>query len=243
MLAAAALRLAAVEALCPTAAAAPDGPWPTMARHRVYDSVMVAVDQLDGEKPFTPTLSVFTEDTRLTRRGPTATSVTGDARTDLVVIAELSIAAESEGESFADAMVEGDATARLALEALTAQVQSVLTRAPQSAGLRRIMKSVEEMRVEPFSLPQFGLRYLRNTITFTCAIASDKWTDEAGLPEPARSLAMDLPDGSYAKAKLAELAVLFAATSRDALASLDFAASLNGEPAITPVPSQPETTP
>lgn len=241
MLAAAALRLCVVEALAPTACIASGVGFPTMAEHRVYDSAAIGVGDLQEGAPYTPAISVYTEDTRIERRGQTAPSVIGNATTDLVVVVELAERARDEtgaeltlanGNIATDAVINGDALQRLVLEALSAQVRAHLVRAPASAGLRRIMKAVASTRIEPFGLPQYGIRFMRNVITFSLEIADDKFTDDAGLPEPMRSAAADLPDGSYAKAQLAKLALAFGATSRDALEGFNLTATANDSPAM-----------
>lgn len=248
MLAAAALRLAAIEALCPTAAIASGAGFPTLAQHRVYDSRAISSADLEAGAAFTPSLSVYTEDTRIERRGDGATSAIGFASTDLVIIAELCEVArdetgapirEASGNVAADAVINGDAKMRIVLEALTAQARAVLVRAPAGAGLRRIMKSAPRVRIEPFGLPDYGVRFMRNVMTFSCDIADDKFTDLAGLPEPMRSVADDLPDGSYAKARLAELAAAFAATTRAQIEAITLRTAVDGVPAMpfgTPAP-------
>lgn len=243
MLAAAALRLAVVEALCPTAAIASGNGFPTLARHRVYDSVQVGIDDLDRTLPWTPVLSVYTEDTRISRRGDNSSSVIGNPRTDLVVVAELAEMARDvdgkpltavDGSLATDAVINGDTRARLVLDALAAQARAVLVRAPIGFGARRVLKAVHEVSIEPFNLPQYSLRWARLVVRLSCDIADDKFTDDAGLPEPMKSVLADLPDGSYAKAKLAELGAAFLATGRDALDMFSLTATGDGQPVVTP---------
>ncbi|MEP9378390.1 hypothetical protein ABLE91_16865 [Aquabacter sp. CN5-332] len=234
MLAAAALRLAAIEALCPTAAIDSGEGFPTLALHRVYDSRAISSAELEAGSPFTPTLSVFTEDTRIERRGAGATSAIGNASTDLVVVAELAELArdEANGNLDTDAVINGDAEMRIVLEALTAQARSVLVRQPAGDAFRRIMKAAPLVRIEPFGLPQYGVRFMRNVMTFTFEIADDKFTDAAGLPEPMASVAAALPDGSYAKQRLAQLAAAFSATAREQLEAIGITVTANDAPAM-----------
>lgn len=246
MLAAAALRLAVIEALCPTAAllAPPDAPipFPTLAGCHVYDSVAISAEQLDeGDDlmtgpAWTPCVSVYTETTTIRRRGDTSTSAIGNPETDLVFVIELAERAEgaAAGMVDTDAVVNGDALAQLTLAALTAQVREIVVRAPRGAGLRRIMAAAPLIKIEPFGIPEFGVRYMRNVMTVTCQIADDKFTDEPGLPEPLRSLAADLPEGSYAKAKLIELGAAFRATTREQLEAIAIHATANDRPVIRP---------
>ena len=208
MLAAEAMRLAAIETLCPTAAKASDSGWPTMARHRVYDSVGIMPEEIEAGAPYTPCLSVFTDEVRVERRGETASSAIGAATAVLIVVAELAVTATDEAGAQmmppqTVPLAEGDAQARLVLGALCAQVRKALVYAEAGTIFRSIVASVEDLRVEPFTLPQFDIRWMRSTMRFTCRIRDDKFTDAAGLPEPTRSLFQALPEASYAKAKLA----------------------------------------
>lgn len=169
------------------------------------------------------------------RRGGIATSAIGDATIDLIIVAEIAERATDAEGDFAEAVVEGDARMRLTLEALGAQVRKTLTHSERGAGLRRVLKAITSVKVEPFALPEYGVRILRDVITFSCEIADDKYTDAPGLPEPLKRVAEDLPAGSYAKAKLTELGNLFLATERTPLAGFNLHPTTgDGTPAITP---------
>lgn len=231
MLAAEAMRLAAVETLCPTACKSTDLGWPTLARHRVYDSKGILPDEVEPDAAYTPCLALYTDDVRIERRGESAPSSIGFVTAVLVVVAELAVAdTDEDGTRVAIPKVENDAMARLALGALTAQVRKRLLYAEAGSIFRQIVGAVEDLRVDAFSLPQFDIRWLRSTMRFTCRIKDDKFTDEAGMPEPMRSLYQALPAGSYAKAKLAELDAIFTATARQPLTSIQF--STTGDPAV-----------
>ncbi|GGF56690.1 hypothetical protein GCM10007301_15470 [Azorhizobium oxalatiphilum] len=241
MLAAAAFRLAVIEALCPTAAVNSGEGFPTMALYRVYDSRAISSADLDAGATFTPSLSVYTEDTRVERRGDAQAPAAGFALTDLVIIAELSELARDEngavitepgGGPVTDAVINGDAKMQIMLAALTAQVRAVIVQKPAGAPVRKIMKSVRDVRIEPFGLPQYGVRFLRNVMTFTVEIGDDRFTDAAGLPEPIRSVAEELPEGSYAKGRLAELAQAFAATTRAQIEGFTVRFDADGKPAM-----------
>lgn len=222
MLAAEAMRLAAVEALCPTASKASDSGWPTLARHRVYDSTGILPDDLDATN-YRPCLSLYTDEVRVERRGESAPSTVGSATAVLVVSAELAISTVDEaGVAQSIPIVEDDAGARLVLGALCAQVRKQLVYAEAGSAFRTIVGSVEDVRIEAFTLPQFDLRWMRSTMRFTCRIRDDRFTDAGGMPEPMRSLFLALPDGSYAKGKLTELEAAFAATVRTPLDGIDF---------------------
>ncbi|BDA84972.1 hypothetical protein Sa4125_25140 [Aureimonas sp. SA4125] len=230
MLAAEAMRLASVEALSPTAAILAGGPFPTMARDKVFDSQAIRYEDLIDGVDFTPSIAVYTDDSRSVRRGDGATSTIGFASATLTVVCDLSVGITGEGDPYADAMATTDPVARLVLGALCSQVKQTLVRGPTSAAFRRIVKSVDEVRIDSFALPDMGLRWMRNTMRFSCTIADDEFTDAAGLPQPIQRLMQALPAGSYAKAKLLALHAAFLATDRDALDAIVF--STRGNPAI-----------
>ncbi len=210
MLAAEALRLAAVEILLPTAAQG-IGPYPTLAGSRVFDSREAALEDLDQSGPYTPVLSLYTIESSAELRGPHAAAGDTEAEAVLEIIAQLAVSATENGETFVDAMAGDDPEARLVLAALCAQVRRALERS-QAGGLwRRLVRQITKLKYETFALPQVGLRWLRVKITVECSIRDDCYDMEAGgLPEPIKSLFEALPDESYAKAKLAALAAHFA---------------------------------
>jgi hypothetical protein len=218
MLSAEAMRLAAIEVLCPTESKSSDLGWPTLARHRVYDSAEILPEDLNQQAKYTPCLSLYTDEIRMERRGDTSPSSDSFPVAVLVVIAELAVAAEGDGgEPTIMPLVENDAQARLVLGALCAQVRQSLNLSEAGGLFRWIVSSVEDLRIEPYSLPQFDIRWMRSTMRFTCKIREDTFREEGGMPEPMRSLFSRLPEASYAKAKLAELDAIFAAPNRKPL--------------------------
>lgn len=233
MLAAEAMRLAAVEALRPTAAVLSNGPsWPTLAKGLVFDSRAVAIDDLGlaGNRKFTPVLSVYTEGARVERMGDIAPSHYGVAMVDLVIEAELAIRDNDDDGPFVDA-AQTDPEGKLMLGALCAQVRKRLVFDPQGVDFRSgLVAAVNSFRIEPASMPQIGLRYLRSTMTFSCQIADDEFGDDAGLPKPIATLLQRLPAHSYSRNRLAALAAAFAPISRDDLETMVMRESENGEP-------------
>lgn len=230
MLAAEAMRLAAIEALAPTASKASNTGWPTLAKHRVYDSAGILPEEVEAGAPYTPCLSLFTDDVRVERRGETAPSSIGSPTAVLIVIAELAVAMTADdGQPIALPLAAADAQAELTLGALTAQVRKRLVFSEPGSIFRTIVGSVEEVRIDGFTVPQFDIRWMRKTMRLTCRIKDDKFIDDAGMPEPMRSLYQALPAGSYAKARLAELDTIFAAETRTPLTGIVF--STTGDPA------------
>ena len=233
MLAAEAMRLAAYEALVPSGQLLQAVPvWPTIAGDHVFDSQAIRFEDLADGVAFTPSIALYTDDSRSVRRGEGASSTIGFATATLTAVCELTVAVKDDGAPFADAMATSDPKARLVLGALCAQVRQTLVRGPTSEALRKIVKSVDEIRIDQFALPEMGLRWMRSTMSFSCTIADDEFTDAAGLPQPIRRLMDALPANSYALAKLNELDALFRATNRTSLNSIIF--STKGDPVTRP---------
>lgn len=93
MLAAEALRLAAVEALCPYAAIQADDGYPTLARHRVYDSRAATLHDLDTAAPYTPVLGLYTPSANSRLRGAASAAWDREATAMLDIIGELAVKA------------------------------------------------------------------------------------------------------------------------------------------------------
>lgn len=212
MLSAEAVRLVAMELLLPTEAQADGGPYPTLAGAHVYDSRAASLSDIDEGVPYTPVLALYTPESGAALRGPMTDASDTIADAVLDVVAELAIVTMSEdGEAYVDAMADGDATARLVLAALAAQVRSILERSDAAVVWRRLVRQVERVEAKTFAVPEYGLRWQRMTLRFHLSIRDDLFAAAGGLPEPIRSVHAALPAGSYAKAKLGELAAHFPA--------------------------------
>jgi hypothetical protein len=72
MLSVEALRLVTMEVLRPQAAVNVDAGYPTVARGYVYDSREIPVQDIDQNRPFTPVISVHSNDARIVARGELA---------------------------------------------------------------------------------------------------------------------------------------------------------------------------
>jgi hypothetical protein len=217
MLAAEALRLAAIEVLRPTAAVEAGGGFPTLAGLNVLDSRDIAIEDIDRSKPFTPILVLHTSEAGVALRGPlsSADDITADAVLD--VIAELAVVAHDEVGEFADALATTSPEARLVLAALCSQVRFLLERSQAGFLWRRIVRRIVNIEYQTFAVPNVGVRWQRITMRFHCEIRDDDFEVD-GLPEPIASIYAALPPQSYAKAKLAALVTHF---SPDVLPSLD----------------------
>jgi hypothetical protein len=232
MLAAEALRLAAIEVLRPTSAMQTGDGFPTLAREHVFDSRSASLQDLDQTASYTPTLALYTPASRSTRRGPHSDATDSDAVATLEIIAELSTQAEDSEGAFADSlgMADTDAKARLVLSALTAQVHYMLEWSPEGALFRRLATRIIGMSEEAHAVPQLGLRWSRVFLTYTCEVPDDDFS-APGLPEPLASLAAALPAQSYAKEKLTELGEAFVQPTPVPLEEIRMAAGLNRLPA------------
>ncbi|MBX5112691.1 hypothetical protein [Rhizobium lentis] len=212
MLSAEALRLAAVEVLCPTAAILAGEGYPTLAGRLVYDSRAVAIEDLDRKAPYTPTLSLHTPEAGVSLRGPMAAADDTEADAVLDIVAQLAVVASDDDGEFADAMAETDPDARLVLAALCAQVRFLLERSQDGGLWRTLVRRIVKIEAQTFAVPNLGLRWQRVTMRFHCEIRDDDFDmTGGGLPQPIRRLYEALPDQSYAKAKLAALASHFPA--------------------------------
>lgn len=236
MLSAEAMRLAAVEVLCPTASLT-SGVFPTLAGSAVLDSRAVALQDLDESRVYTPVLALHTRSSEAALRGQGAAVDDTDAHAILEVVAELAVVAQDEsGGAYADAMAGGDADARLVLAALAAQVRWLLTQAEAGRLFRRVVKAVERIDEETFGVPELGIRWQRVTLRFHCHISDDDFSDAPGLPEPLATIAAALPANSYAKAKLERLATHFLGQTRDGLDTVTFTDPDTGAGMTFPIP-------
>lgn len=232
MLAAEALRLAAIEVLRPTAAMQTGTGFPTLAKEHVLDSRQVSLQDLDQTATYTPTLALYTPAGRSTRRGPHSDVMDTEANATLEIIAELSTQITDADGSYADALevADTDAKARLVLAALCAQVRYMLEWSPEGLLFRRLAVRIIGMSEEAHAVPQIGLRWSRVFMTYTCEVPDDDFSS-SGLPEPLASLAAVLPAESYAKEKLTELAEAFNPSQPVPLAEIRIAAGMGRLPA------------
>ena len=231
MLSRAALRLAAIETLAPTAAIASGEGFPTLAGHRIYDSRAISSADLEMGSAITPSISVYTEDAEVERRGNASTSARGNARCNLVLVVELAeLTRDEAGNEAASAACASDPRMTMILEALAAQARDTLLRAPSGGAFRQIAKAIPDVKISEMSLPHYGVRFMRSVVILSVEIPDDHFTDGAGLPEPLGSVVAVLPEGSYAKGCLIQLAAAFGATTRDQLEAIGLTIS-NADPA------------
>lgn len=230
MLSPEALRLVTIETLLPTAALAGSEAFPTPAGKRVFDSREAALSDLDPDLDYTPVISVYTVEGSNTARGEAAAldDVSCIATMDIVV--EL-VQSSSDGEGeFAFAMAEGNPQARLVLAALCAKIRFLLEFSEKGLAWRRLAGRVLGMDATTFAVPDIGLRLMRVTMRYRIEVQPDDFdVVSGGLPEPIASVVAALPDGSYAKKKLTELAAMFTGEPSIPLSAVNGTVGLPGD--------------
>lgn len=220
MLAATAVRLAAIEVLSPTPARESGAGFPTLAQHRVYDSRQVAFQDLDRSQAFTPVLVLHTTESATTLPSTASSADDRSASTVLDIVAEIAVAGDSEDDAEVYVRSEDDPQARLVLEALSAQVLYTLMHAPGGVLFRKYAMSIMAVEIKTYGSPELGVRFLRNTIRLRIDTPQDDFEVANGcLPEPCESLRQALPVSSYARKKLDELAAFFIYQQLPTLAS------------------------
>lgn len=232
-LAALALRLAAVEALCPTAALAADpiGPFPTVAGARVGDTYGRPIDRM-GEAGRLPLISVFTEDANGRPRGDGDAASPYFETTTLVVEIEVN---ELDG-SDTDMVPATSADAEALLDLMAAQVYRALAFGPTGVLFRQVRRQIVSIRRTPLRDPIDGIRFARKTLAIEVAHDGDDWSDvlagTATLPQPLATVAAGLPAGSYGTGIIAALGPMVApASSPEALEEIRIGLSIAALPA------------
>lgn len=227
MLSATAVRLAAIEVLCPTAARESEAGYPTLARHRVYDSRQVAFQDLDHDQAFTPVLVLHTTESAAILRSAISDADDREGSTVLDIVAEIAVAGDDIEDTEVYVRSEDDPQARLVLEALSAQVRYLLEHAPSGRLFRKYARSISAVEIKTYGSPDLGVRFLRNTIRLRIDIPDDDFdVDSGSLPEPCESLRRALPARSYARQKLDELATFFVSQQLPAFGSARIATDL-----------------
>jgi hypothetical protein len=214
MLTAEAVRLAAIEILCPTAAIKGEINFPTLAGGLVCDSREIKISELDKDASFTPVLGVYTAGVRQENRSETG-GIEFDTRCVLEVVGELAVVVTDDDNPGAgpeaDAMAGTDPEAKLVLAALMAQVKFLLEEAIEGRFFRQFVRSILQVEEEPFAVPELGLRWQRITQRYTLAIGDDIFDFTSGKPKSLEVLLSELPQDSYAREKLTQLLARFPA--------------------------------
>lgn len=232
MLARLALRLAAIEALAPSALAT-TGPWPTPAGPRVYDSRQDVIDGLDQVES-RPILIVYTEETESDPAG------SGRSRPDSVIatlVVECMVAAKGlveyeqpDGTTVEVGTLEAPIMDRR-LEALIDNLEAIVIRRlqgravldPAIGAFRKVATEIRSINSVPTRDASRTVRLAARTLSIKIKIPADEWSEPSFsaqsstgldlLPEPLRSVANALPVGSDARALCVAVAASISSVS------------------------------
>lgn len=213
-----ALRLATIEALRPTSSIAGNGPWPTLAGIRVFDSRLDPIEDLGdlGPGEDCPVVCVYTNEDE----GKAAQARGGPPFFDTVDLEfEISIVVKVPSDADPTVYVVGEPLTDPELEAsldfLEAQIRFVLLYGPTGEIWRHISKSrVHAPHSAPHRSSEEGARLAKRTMKWRVEIRDDCWdpapattpTGNAVLPNPLQWLAGQLASGSYGAKIIAGLA-------------------------------------
>lgn len=219
MLSRLALRIGVCEALAPTGAAA----FPTIAGRFVYDSQLDHIEKIEalgGQ----PSLVVYTDDQHDHQYG------SGNTHPDNIVVTlcvdvliatggQVKVAQPDGSVEVLDVteIAESDPQREALLDLLEAQVRRVLdsrNHAPTYGALAALIFGVAEMESTPFRDSDRNVRLAARALRMKVKIKGDAWpppntTAPAGLdglPEPLRTMALQLPEGAPHRAFCAQIA-------------------------------------
>lgn len=244
-----ALRLAAVEALCP-AASLVSGRYPTLAGSRVYDSRMDAIDALAEDQQGHPIIVVYTEQSRAV---PYAGGKLGSKEhfVDLVIEAGIAVACTiktiaADGTETEQGDIDFPVTDRqteAALDLHEAMIRRVFDKraANPDSLFFKVAMDVQSIESDPLRDADKTTRLALRTIRLECKVKAEAWpepslapvalTELDRLPEPLRSVALGLPNG-VARTLCGDLAPLMPdAFGLTGLAAIDIFAAFNRQPA------------
>lgn len=217
-----ALRLAAIEALCPSLLVA-EGPWPTIAGNRVYDSRM---DLIEGDQATlaeiegNPIAIVYTERDETQPYGEIhypAQERICHLTVELLIAATGTVEVENaDGSKTTVGSISAPITDRqheALLDVLEGQVVQLLGRRvgeemPNSAALyNKVAMEVRHIGSVPQRDADRAIRYAARTLTLTIKMKADSWPQNVMpgqpiptglnlLPEPLKTVAKELASTS-----------------------------------------------
>lgn len=214
-----ALRLAAMEALCPHASLT-SGRFPTLAGDRVYDSRIDAIEALSLEEKGHPIIVVYTE-TNTSSPYEGSKHRPNEHFVDLVVEASIAAAAtievlQADGTTVTEGAIETPVTDRKTealLDVHEALIRRVFDRGAAVGSAALFFSTAMEVRTvdsEPLRDSDKTTRLAQRTIRFQCKVKGEAWVSPSlspvtatgldRLPEPLQTVAKGLPDGSTGRA-------------------------------------------
>ncbi len=207
-----ALRLAVVEALSPYAAhqslASGGNPtWPTFAGAQVFDSQIAPVALANLNRKL-PVITVATDTAKTEPRGTAQDVMTeGDGKQTAALAFEIMVPVKvrhDQGETV-ELVGPTDAFAKASLDMIASQILQRISDARMTGPLRHVLLTIERVESQPYSDPDTEVQLSALRLELTCQIAQqERWpppsqTGLDRLPEPLRSVALGLPEGSYGR--------------------------------------------
>ena len=216
-----ALRLLVVEALSPTGTPE-DGPWPTIAGGKVYDSRLVPAEDI-AETERHPVAMIYTDEVEAVPRqtnGRLPLAVQVDLRIEIALPQLVSATFEDEEGETREEVFAGfpqtDPETEAQLDLLESQVVFALFQGPTGALLRRLMPpKLKEFSSVPFRSGEQRVRQAMRSLTFRLTEFPSDCYDMAPaeipdglarLPQPLRAVAEALPEQSYGRGVALDLA-------------------------------------
>ncbi len=208
-----ALRLAAVESLCPAASRA-SGRFPTLAGDRVYDSRMEAIEALAQDEQGHLIVVVYTEQSRAVPYGGGKLG-SKEHFVDLVIEAGIGVAGKivtkmPDGTEYEQGGVDfpvTDPQTEAVLDLHEAMIRRVFdkTAANPNGLFFKVAMDVQSVESDPLRDSDKTTRLALRTIRFECKVRAEAWpaaslapetlTGLNRLPEPLRTVALTLPVG------------------------------------------------
>lgn len=221
-----ALRLAAVEALCP-AASLTSGMFPTLAGSRVYDSRMDALEALAEDDQGHPVIFVYTEQSRAVPYGGGKLG-SKEHFVDLVIEAGIGVASTittkaPDGTETTHGTIDfpiSDRQTEAVLDVHEALIRRVFdkTAAAPDGLFFKVAMDVQSIESDPLRDVDKTTRLALRTIRFECKVKAEAWPPPAltpvaltgleRLPEPLRTVALGLPPAGAPRALCETLAPL-----------------------------------
>ncbi|TCR69695.1 hypothetical protein [Bosea sp. BK604] len=250
-----ALRLAAIETLAPSALQSdPNAQWPTAAEGRFLDSQMTPESFAEGvAQRRLPVVAVYADEAKREPYGTAADSLV-DGSDQVTLAFEIMVPGvyrQDDQNAYIVPAVALDALAEATLDMVEEQIRQVLQDARMSRPLCLVLSHVSRVESRPWRDADLDTRLSARRVEFDCHLINAERRPLAGqtgldrLPEPLRSVALALPEGSYGRAACNVVAAaLGSAAAFTALAELRLAANLKrGAGDAAPPPVNPGVTP